>query len=304
MQHNNFVIFGEEPEYALHLKNVLISGNYPGYNVYIFKRVSAFKKFTEENKADILLINESIHKDVRKEMEALKKFVITTNKDVELNDDETEVYKYQRADAIIVSVTKKEDNKIKTLNINDKRLIGVYSPVHRIGNTTFAIELGQKLSEEEMVLYINMEGYSALECNLDEKEDGDIGDLIYYIHQENCHMANVISSIVSSKGQLDMISPVKVVRDLKTVQEKDWIMLFEKIFQETMYTTVIVDLGDMIQGLENILMQCEKVYTRYLPDQISKSKIQHYTDNLRATGYVEVLEHTILEEVEFKAGEY
>ena len=117
-------------------------------------------------------------------------------------------------------------------------------------------------------------------------------------------MANVISSLVSSKGQIDMISPIGIVRGIKTIQEKDWIMLFEKIFQETMYTTVIIDLGDMVQGLENILLQCCKVYTRYIPDKISKSKINQYTDNLRATGYVEVIEHTILEEVEFKAGEY
>lgn len=304
MQHYNFVIFGEEPEYALHLKTALLSGSYPGYSVYLFRKLSAFTKFLEEEKADILLISESTDKDVRSSMPAEKKFVITTKKNVKLNEDEKEVYKYQGADAIIYSAIRSGDtNNVKEIYSENKRLIGVYSPVKRIGNTKYALELGKKLSDDETVLYINMEGYSGLDYYFTENEDGDVSDLIYYIHQENCDIGKVINQIVTSCGTLNCINPSGIAADLRSVKEKDWITLFERIFEETAYTTIILDLGDMIDGLEKILLHCEIVYTRYLPDNISRSKIKQYTDNLRATGFTEVIEHTVLEEVEFGEGE-
>lgn len=305
MKYYNFVIFGEEPEYALHLKNALLSGPYHGYSVYIFKNINAFSNFTRENKADILLISENVDINVRKEMRALKKFVISTGKSIPLNEDEQEVYKYQRADTIICSVTDNDEkNRRRELNIQDKKLIGIYSPVHRIGNTRFALDLGDKLSVSETVLYINMEGYSGRDCYFTEQEEGDIGDLIYYLHQDNCDMGKIISMMVSSHGKLDCINPIGIVADIRSVNEKDWIMLFEKIFEETAYTTLILDVGEMVQGLENILMQCTTVYTRYVKDKVSKAKIHQYTDNLRAMGYTDIIEHTVLEEVEIKEGEF
>lgn len=304
MHYCNFVIFGEEPEYALSLKNALISGAFKGYSVYIFKSLNAFRNFSRENESDILLISENIDKEIRRDMKALRKFVISTGKGNQLNEDETEVYKYQRADTIICSVTNDDDTlKKRELEIRDKKLIGVYSPVHRIGNTKFALDLGSRLSGDEMVLYINMEGYSGRECYFTDNEEGDAGDLIYYLHQENSDMGKIISMMASSHGKLDCINPIGIATDLRSIGERDWLTLFEKIFEETIYTTVIVDLGEMVQGLENILMQCTTVYTRYIKDSVSKAKIQQYTDNLRATGYTEVIEHTVLEEVEFKEGE-
>ena len=303
MQYYNFVIFGEEPNYASGLKNVLLSGTYRGYSVYIFKSEEALKNFTKENTADILLISENINKDVRRRIEATRKYVVSSGKGTVLNEDEMEVYKYQRADAIICSVTRDLDNKRGVIDLKDKKLIGVYSPVHRIGNTKFALDLGGKLSGNEMVLYVNMEGYSGRECYFDDNKEGDTGDLIYYLHQENCDMGKVVSMMVSSRGKLDCISPIGIATDLKSVEEKDWSVLFEKIFEETAYTTLILDLGDMVQGLEHILMQCTTVYTRFISDEISKSKIQQYTDNLRAMGYTDVIEHTVLQEIDFKEGE-
>ena len=44
--------------------------------------------------------------------------------------------------------------------IKTRGMIGIYSPVHRIGKTRFAMNLGQKLSEKAPVLYLNLEGYS------------------------------------------------------------------------------------------------------------------------------------------------
>ena len=41
-------------------------------------------------------------------------------------------------------------------------MIGIYSPVHRIGKTKFALRLGQKMARQVPVLYLNLEGYSGV----------------------------------------------------------------------------------------------------------------------------------------------
>src|SRR5699024_5654064 len=63
-------------------------------------------------------------------------------------------------------------------------MIGIYSPVHRIGKTKFALRLGQKLARQIPVLYLNLEGYSGGAHYFQEGADKDLGDLLYFLKQE------------------------------------------------------------------------------------------------------------------------
>ena len=60
-----------------------------------------------------------------------------------------------------------------------------------------------------------------------------------------------------------------------------------------MNDTVILDLGDCVDGLYEILRRCVKVYTPYIRDGISEAKLQQYEDNLRQTGYEDILSRTV-----------
>ena len=53
-----------------------------------------------------------------------------------------------------------DEKQIFLKNYREKRnckVIAVYSPVRRIGKTTYAIRLGRKLAKEANVLYLGME---------------------------------------------------------------------------------------------------------------------------------------------------
>lgn len=54
----------------------------------------------------------------------------------------------------------KERAVAKTLRKTRGSLIGVYSPIHRIGKTKYALELGKELAEKGPVLYLNLEEYA------------------------------------------------------------------------------------------------------------------------------------------------
>ena len=102
-----------------------------------------------------------------------------------------------------------------------------------------------------------------------------------------------ISTIAGQIDELDYIMPIPIMRDLREVKEKDWINLFDQILKKCIYETVILDLGDSIDGLYSILKNCSAVYTHYVDDPVSKEKIMRYEQNIRQMGMEEILEHTI-----------
>lgn len=75
------------------------------------------------------------------------------------------------------------------------QLIGVYSPVHRIGKTKFALELGRELSKEGPVLYLNLEEYSGTSHYFPEETEHNLTDLLYYLRQDKAIIGLRISAM-------------------------------------------------------------------------------------------------------------
>ena len=90
------------------------------------------------------------------------------------------------------SVEKRKEPRVLTTT-SVKGVIGVYSPVHRIGKTrfsirlgkqlSFSIRLGKQLSQKFPVLYLNLEGNAGGGYYFPEDPGQDIGDLLYYMRQ-------------------------------------------------------------------------------------------------------------------------
>ena len=179
------------------------------------------------------------------------------------------------------------------------KVIGIYSPIHRIGKTKFAIELGKEMGREESVLYINLEPF-ARGGYFHEREEGDLGNLLYFGSQENQNLGLCISIMVEQMDKLDYIKPMVFIEDLFRVEGKMWKEVIAKILEESIYTTIILDISDGIKDLFGLLEFCDTVYTLYIEEPIAMDKLKQYTDNLIKTGYDSVLEHTIQKKVELR----
>lgn len=183
--------------------------------------------------------------------------------------------------------------KIKT-----RGLIGIYSPVHRIGKTRFAMNLGQKLSEKAPVLYLNMEGYSGGGYYFPDETGQDLGDLIYCMKQERPDHGLKISAMTGQSGGMDYIMPMKNETDLRSVKGAEWISLFDMILEKCIYEVLILDLGDCIDGLYDILRNCTKIYTPYIRESAAMAKLAQYETNLRTAGYGDILMRTVKREMQ------
>ena len=55
--------------------------------------------------------------------------------------------------------------------------------------------------------------------------------------------------------------------DLRDVRKEEWLSLLDTVAEKCIYEAVILDLGDSIDGLYDILERCGRVYTPYISDR-------------------------------------
>ena len=317
----DFIVCDEQTEYAEHLFRILEEHFGKSYQFHLFHNVDRMEEYVEEKGADVLVIGEEFAENIGNSSDVRKMFVLTGKREdiraeSEVNQEDKVkrcIFRYQPAGDIIKTVKKglgevrKSERKrmagqnqskiIVKPRIRDspavRGLIGVYSPIHRIGKTKFALRIGQKMAEKSSVLYLNLEGYSGYEYYFPDGAQTDLGDILYCMKQERSDYGLKISSMTGQIGRMDFIKPMENEQDLRSVRLEEWIALFDMILEKCIYDTVILDLGDCVDGLYEILRRCVKVYTPYIRDGISEAKLQQYEDNLRQTGYEDILSRTV-----------
>lgn len=172
-------------------------------------------------------------------------------------------------------------------------IIGIYSPVHRIGKTRFALRLGKQLSQTTSVLYLNLEDYCGNPESFPEKNGQTLEDLLYYMRQDNMNLGLKLSTMIGQIENLDYLAPIRHHQDLCSVQSSEWLELFDMLLEKSIYQVLILDLGDCIDGLYEVLKHCTKVYTPYLEEPTAKAKLAQYEEDLRSSGYGDILKHTV-----------
>ena len=288
MHQKNFVICDQEADYARNLMQMIGGRKELGFQMHMFQKLEPLKKFAEQKPIQILLIGEEYSQEERLEIPAAERFVLVKAEGRYLADEEKELYKYQSVDQILTKVLElsvdKERAVAKTLRKTRGSLIGVYSPIHRIGKTKYALELGKELAEKGPVLYLNLEEYAGGEHYFSKEQEQNLGDLLYYSKQET--------------GNLGL----RVVQDLQAVTAEEWLQLFEQIVEKSIYEVLILDLGDSVNGLFSILEKCDSVHTLSIEEPAAKAKLQQYTENLLRTGHEKILEHTVQKVVRSRNG--
>lgn len=296
MHVKNFVICDPQKKYSQNLLQMFRLKKQRAYQYYLFHTLDELESFQEKKKIHILLIAEEFPRKLRDDVPAEKKLILTKQAKRSMKG-EYQVFRYQCVEDIWKQIQKgvlrKKNAPVKTVVHRGGELIAVYSPVHRIGKTKFALELGRKFSEKEPVLYLNMEEYSGDKYYFQENQEQNLGDLFYYLRQEKGNLGMRISTMAGQYGGLDYIMPMTCVQDLRAVRREEWLMLFERILDECIYEKVILDLGDSVDGLYQILKRCTSIYTPYIEEAAAMSKMHQYTENIRRMGMEDILEKTI-----------
>lgn len=297
MSSKNLVICDGEAEYAKRLAGYLSGKRELALQVKLCSNPEQAEAIKREGAIDILLADER-YRGVG-ELAGISRIIWLTEKVMAGGESaEPFIFRYQSADDIYAQIIQilAEEGAEEFWNVRRRekgKMIGIYSPVRRLGQTAFAIEKGTALAQKENVLYINLEPYAGIGGYFPEEKKRTLSMLLYYAKQETGDPGLLITTLVKQIDGMDYIPPVICSEDLKTVTGAEWMWLLKEIMNRSIYDVLILDLGDSIQGLFDILRACDVVYMPAADDRLAASKISQYEEELCRQGYGEVWERMI-----------
>lgn len=287
-----FVICDSEHQYANSLSAVLAKKI--DFQIHVCSSVRQVEMLTEEKEIEILLIGENYPEEERDRLKAVNK-ILLVREPVEGGTTERAIYKYQSGDVILsellaICLEENQSGVFRQQVYKDTCLIGIYSPVHRVGKTAFAIALGKVLAEKQSVLYLNLEEYSGWEERFGRREQYTLADLLYYTRQETSNLGMRLDMMTGHMEGLQYVAPIRICEDLKAVTYEEWRELLEQLVNQKKYKSIVIDFGESVQGIWRLLELCQKVYMPVNHEPESEAKIAQFEKNAEILGHSALLQ--------------
>ena len=224
-------------------------------------------------------------------------FVLQESEQAE-QDEICRIDKYQSPEKVVqkmldVMADKGEWKDYPQATDTEVKMIGIYSPVKRCLQTSFALTLGQLLAKEHRTLYLNFEMYSGLGELLRREYQTDILDLMYYFQNAREKLALRLPAMIQSAGGLDYIPPMQYALGIREVPGEQWLALCRDMAVIGEYEYLILDLDDGIDGLFDLLKNCQKIYTITRDDPFAMAKLRQYEQMLQFGELEEITEKTV-----------
>ncbi len=298
MNKSTLAVFDLEEDYAVSLMDFLNLKQTVPFEVHAFTDREKLIAFARTTKIDVLLISENaVFKEIE-DLGAEEIFVLSEETNIVDKGGHRTIYKYQATENILrevmcyyAEVSTVFKNRRVSVDQSMVEIIGIYSPVKRALKTSFALTLGQLLSKKKRVLYINLEEYAGFNSLFQATYMTDMSDLMYYISQNKQNFIWKLASMVQNIGGLDYIPPAFCSLDIKKIQRDQWLTFLEEL-KKCNYEVIILDLGEAVDGIFDILRMCNKIYTPTKDDGVSYAKLEQYEALLRIMEYDDVLDKT------------
>ncbi len=292
MEHKLLVLCDPEEDYAQHMADFLCRRKDALWEVVVYTKPEELEKL--EQSIDVLLIAESVYGAFVESLHA--GLVVLLNESGILQGDTVlNVDKYQEAAKVHQAVwthyiAEEQERMPMVKEGGSTKIIGMYSPVKRCLQTTFALTYGQLLARKHTTLYLSFEYFVGRQEWAEGVEDG-LSKLLYFLPQEKSFVAHM-KSLTRNVGGLDYITPMENGENLLYVNGQEWLRLIRAIADSGEYEYIILDLSEHLQGMFELLRLCNKVYTIVKEDAIAQGKILQYEQLLQLQHYEDVKSRT------------
>ena len=234
---------------------------------------------------DYLLIDDAFPPEERELIDAKRRFLLSEEACAPVREGEIAVFRYRPAKDILEAVTGNSLDDGGIVSPADKKekvkVIGFYSPVKRVGQTSLALAIGSRLSRGDSTLYLNLCAHAE-----GEYADGEAGSTLdqylYFLEQEAPNNGLRLKAMTAQRGELDYLRPVVLRDDLESVSDKTWLKMIEVMKKEAPYGYVLLDMGDSVRGLRDVLKQCAFVYMPVSDDEHGRAKAAAFSRELKA----------------------
>lgn len=290
------VLYDKEEEYTLLMSDYLRSQRGIPWKIRSYTRGEDLLRLEKGNHISILLVAEASYTENFRELDFDKMVIL--NESGFVNDELTNVSKYQAAENVLHALLEvylefASDDRRLLQGDSETKFIGIYSPVKRSLQTSFALTMSELLADTTRALYISFEHYSGVADIMPGDMEMDLADLVYFLNADAEKFKLHFQSIVKERGRLSYIPPMKSGQNLLTVTPSEWRNLLKRISETGLFDVVIMDLTDSMQGLFDILHECKYVYTIMKDDRFAQGKMMQYEHLLQQYEYKDVIEKTI-----------
>ncbi len=286
------VLCDTEAEYAQLMTEFLKRHKDLPWKIHTYTDVDTV--LAEECKARIsmLLVAESAYREALQDLQPMRTVILNESGLIRFHQIHN-INKYQEAEQVLkeileiyMDIASRQYPKLG--KDCDTKLIGVYSPVHRCMQTTFALTMSQLLAKDHKTLYLNFEHYAGISELLPGEHTRDLADVLYFLTAGQDKFRLRLQTIIQHKGRLDYVPPMKSGQNLLTVTAEEWQCLLQKIAELGEYEYVVLDLSESMQGLFDILRICGKIFTATGSDRIARCKLMQYEQLLSLCEYEDV----------------
>jgi len=295
LEHKILALCDPEKDYAQHMADFLRRKKEADWEIRVFTEKKELLEFAREESMEILLIAESVYGDFMQELK-VRLPIILSESGVLKAPGVVHIDKYQPAEKVRMEMLyhymeHTEEVVVRMSGAGRGRLIGMYSPVRRCLQTTFAMTFSQLLAEKHRTLYLSFEYY----CGLEEWKDckrQDLSTLLYHRQNKGQLEGMHLQTLVRKEGNLDCVVPMINGENLLYVTPEEWKKLLDNLIYCGEYEYVVLDLSENIQGLFEILRACDHIYTMVLEEPGALQKINAYEQLLLLQEYPDVKEKT------------
>lgn len=265
------------------------------FRIHAFSTADELNAFAQKTPVEVLLIADRLKDAVADGVKAGKIILLADGRESEAVEGYESVCKYQPAEQMmkeILSYYAEYAEAAEELYRHKEFFVyGVYSPDGGSSRTVLAETLAGFWAERKKTLLLNLESYAASPPQRRGEEVWDLTDLIYFLRQGKKTFSYKLGSMVRTRSGFDEILPMKFPEDLAGVSAEEWAELFDKLSAESDYKAVVVDFGEDVNGLYELLAQCTEVYMPVLPDRISTEKAENFEWILREKNFERLSEN-------------
>ncbi len=300
MREKIMAVCDTEEGYAFRMVEYLLEKVKLPYTVHMFTAVEELERFAGREEIAVLLIAESAWRMLKEEYvrkQAARLFILQESDGPE-QTDLCCISKYQSPEKVVQAILEElaeEDGWQGGIEMPDvaTKMIGVYSPIKRCLQTSFALTLGQLLAREHKTLYLNFEMYSGLGEILRREYQTDMMDVVYYFQSAREKLALRLPTIIQNAGGLDYIPPMQYALGIREVPGEQWISLCRDLAAIGEYEYLILDLDEGMEGLFELLKSCHRIYTIAREDPFAVAKLRQYEQMLLANELGEIADKTV-----------
>lgn len=182
------VLCDAEEEYAQLMTDFLKSHKEVPWEIHTYTSISLLMQGEQKGEIAMLVVAESVYVE---ELQSLRPLcmVILNESGVLRWGDIRNVNKYQRADAVLRSMLQiymevADGGLPRLAGECNTTFVGMYSPVRRCLQTSFALTMSQMLAEKHRTLYLNFEHYAGITELLPDMQTRDMADLLYFLNSD------------------------------------------------------------------------------------------------------------------------